>query len=116
MSLSNKLEAIRSAAKTVEVDTKKLGKVTLIELFTSHRLLFYRDEYKNKDASLLTIALSLCENKRRLCDSIGVNEVMEMIDPLGSSNEGLEDIRVLYDAARKLSLVSDADVEDAGKN
>lgn len=109
------LQAYKQKVKTVDVETNHLGKVRLMALFTSHRLKFHT--MKGIDPLLLMIAMSLCDAKgRRYIDTLDIEEVVAMIDPLGSSESGLEDIHNLYEAASKVSALSNDDVEEAAKN
>lgn len=109
------LQAYTKKVKTVEVETNELGKVTLKALYTSHRLKFHT--MKGVDPLLLMIAMSLCDPKgNRYIDSLDIEEVIAMIDPLGSTESGLEDIHNLYQEASKVSALSNDDVEDAAKN
>ncbi|MFC4699390.1 hypothetical protein ACFO4O_04355 [Glaciecola siphonariae] len=116
MTLISQLDSIRKKVKTVEVETNKLGKVTLMALFTRHRLEFHKLSENHRDPILLMVAMSVCENGRRLVDSLDIDEVMDMLDPLGSTAEGLEDIHSLYESANDLSKVTVDDVEEAAKN
>lgn len=116
MSVLSQLQDLRKKAKTVKVKTESLGTVTLMALFTSHRLEFHREASSHRDPLLLMIAMSICENGLRMVDSLDVDEVIALIDPLGSTEQGLEDIHSLYNAASDLSKVGVDDVEEAAKN
>lgn len=114
--LIKSLENCKKKVKTVDVETTELGTVTLKALFTRHRLEFHKESKVSRDPLLLMIAMSICEDGNRLIDTLDIEEVMDMLDPLGSTAEGLEDIYNLYQAASELSKTSVSHVEEAAKN
>ncbi len=117
MSVLKKLQSIRDGVKTVSVDTETMGKVELMTPFASHRFeLLKHSKAGNKNFGLVLIAMCLVENGGRLVDSMDLDEVIQMIDVLGSDEKGQKDIETLFTAANKLSKVLSADIEEAEKN
>ena len=114
MDMLKQLQALRDKIKPVEVETKSIGTVQLLPLFMSHRMKFHTN--KDIDMVLLTISLSIAKNGARLVDSMDEIEVMGMLDPLGCTEAGMEDILTLYNKAKEISMLGESEVEDASKN
>lgn len=118
MEFLNKLQKLNEGVKPTKVMTKKLGEVELLPMFVSHRNMFHKVDLKegDRDFSLMMIALSLADKGKRIVDHIDLDEVIQMLDPLGKDKEGLEDIVLLFTEANKLSKVTVSEVEEAEKN
>lgn len=118
MDFLKRLQSASEKIKPTVIQTETLGEVELLPLFVSHRSEFHRS---NKDEGtrefvLLMIAMSLASKGKRLVDSLDIDEVISMLDPLGSTKQGLDDIYLLYTEANKLSKITNTDVEEAEKN
>lgn len=118
MDFLKRLQSVSDKIKPTIVKTQTIGDVELLPLFVSHRSEFHRSNKKEgeREFILLMIAMSMAEKGKRLVDSLNTDEVIGLLDPMGSTKEGLEDIYLLYTESNKLSKVSVADVEDAEKN
>lgn len=118
MSLIDKLQSFRKSIEPVEIQTKTLGKVQLLPLFMEERLEFIHqaNTADSKNYSLLLVAMCLADKGHRLKDSLGIEEVLGMINPLGATSDGMEDLNDLFAKANEISAVTQADVEDAQKN
>jgi|GEM_PF-4387675 len=118
MDFLKRLQSIADEVKPVTIETQTIGSVELLPLYVSHRSEFHRGNKKegSREFVLLMIALSVAENGIRLVDSMDIDEVISMLDPVGKNQAGIEDITLLYDEANKLSKLTVADVEEAEKN
>ena len=114
MGMREEIQAFRDKIKPVEVQTKSFGTVQLLPLFVSHRMKFHT--YKDYDMVLLTIAFSVAEKGVRCVDWQSESEVIADFDMLGSTEAGMEDILTLYNKAKEISMLGEAEVEDASKN
>jgi hypothetical protein len=118
MDFLKRLQSVSDQIKPTTVETKTIGSVELLPLFVSHRSEFHRSNKVEgeREFVLLMIAMSLSEKGKRLVDSLNIDEVISMLNPLGSTKDGLDDIYLLYTEANKLSKITNEDVAEAGKN
>lgn len=118
MDLLKKLQNIRDGIKPTVVTTKTIGEVEILPMFMTERLEFMRNASatNQKDFVMLLIAMSLSDKGQRLSDSMDIDEIIAMLDPLGCTDDGISDINTLYEQANSLSKITQKDVEDAQKN